>query len=893
MNKEIKYNGFSANPSDHENIEGDLAVAMNLIPENATIKPVLPPGVEFELPHGYRVMCIHKTSNFTHYILLDDNNGLWWIDKEDERHTLHGNGTATEAPMYTFDAGTEVYKVEPIGNTLTVLTSTGIHYLLWKNGTYLYLGNHLPELDLKFSLVNETTVSSETHTVTFDGPTTVQGIQQEAWPYLRQAVMASLNQAVARANEEHKFSNPFFVRYAYRLYDGNITMHSAPILMVPTFSAPSVSMGWEIIDGRTKRVKSPANVQASVKTYNLRCEALDEAQCEQLENWSDIVISVDVFISPMFYTYNQATKDEDISITLNGATGFANEQMNSLIVENGNFYLLKQLSLSGIETAQHGGGRQSRPSGNNRGRTGGDRRLSTSGGEIKLDFAPNNDNIVVRERMTDDYGSHDMLIARMSQGYNARINLCRLSKRLFNGFNPACMFHCVGDSNEQTTKHTVVVETNGQEIVMESKQATVIYDNNGEVLWYFYPNINAKRVYVEIGQETKLLKLAQHSQLNGAFFFARADDAEVSQENIYTPDVSEGEDAIVEMPNKLYTSEVNNPFFFPVTGINTVGTGEILAVCAAVKALSQGQFGQFPLYAFTSEGIWALQTNSEGGYSAIQPVTRDVCRNPDSITQLDDAVLFTTDRGIMLISGSTTQCISTNIDDKGVTTTGIEDVTNLLARILDLGDVAVHPFRDFLPECRMIYDYENQRVVVYNPAMRRVDGDMVAAFPYAYIYSLESHKWGMMQSTIDYSINAYPDAMAVNKAGELINFSECEVGDQGFVNALLVTRPLTLDMPDAFKTVDTVLQRGMFRPASLVRMTMPEGAPVPVQSVLYGSRDLYNWHLVASSQDENLRGFRGTPYKYYRIALLLRLQPDESVTGASLQLTPRYNNRLR
>ena len=83
-----------------------------------------------------------------------------------------------------------------------------------------------------------------------------------------------------------------------------------------------------------------------------------------------------------------------------------------------------------------------------------------------------------------------------------------------------------------------------------------------------------------------------------------------------------------------------------------------MGISTAAKALSQGQFGQFPLYAFTDEGVWALEVNSSGGYSAKQPITRDVCISSDSITQIDTAVLFATDRGIMEISGSQTQCLT-------------------------------------------------------------------------------------------------------------------------------------------------------------------------------------------------------------------------------------------
>ena len=37
MIKEIKYNGYSANPSDYECADGDLSVAMNLIHSKASM----------------------------------------------------------------------------------------------------------------------------------------------------------------------------------------------------------------------------------------------------------------------------------------------------------------------------------------------------------------------------------------------------------------------------------------------------------------------------------------------------------------------------------------------------------------------------------------------------------------------------------------------------------------------------------------------------------------------------------------------------------------------------------------------------------------------------------------------------------------------------------------
>ena len=325
------------------------------------------------------------------------------------------------------------------------------------------------------------------------------------------------------------------------------------------------------------------------------------------------------------------------------------------------------------------------------------------------------------------------------------------------------------------------------------------------------------------------------------------------------------------MANKIYTSEVNNPFYFPVLGINTVGTGEIKGICSAAKALSEGQFGQFPLYAFTSEGVWALEVSSTGTYSAKQPITRDVCINPDGITQLDSAVLFPTDRGIMLISGSQTQCISEAINsecpfdalrlpgfDKLHTMLGHEPATDKCLPTL--------PFTKFLKQCRMLYDYVHQRVIVYAPSIT-----------YAYVFSLKTNQWGMMFSNIVSHLNSYPDALVMDTKNAVLNFS---VPITDTVKCLYVTRPLKLEAANVLKTVASVIQRGLFRKGN-------------VSTALYGSRDLQNWHLVWSSKDHYLQGFRGSPYKYFRIAGVATLSPDENIYGASVEFTPRQTNKPR
>lgn len=170
----------------------------------------------------------------------------------------------------------------------------------------------------------------------------------------------------------------------------------------------------------------------------------------------------------------------------------------------------------------------------------------------------------------------------------------------------------------------------------------------------------------------------------------------------------------------------------------------------------------------------------------------------------------------------------------------------------------------------MIYDYEHQRIIVYNNSKEYNCN-------YAYIFSLKSKQWGMMQSNIADNVNSYPDALAVLNDGSLVNFSD--ETDEVY-KSIVVSRPIKLDAYDIHKSVDTIIQRGVFKKGH-------------VKSILYASNDLYNWVPVWSSIDHYLRGFRGTPYKYIRIVLLANLSNDEGITGCSVQFTPRFTNQPR
>ena len=910
MNKEIKYNGLSTVPPDNTCQDGDSTMLLNLVPEDGALKPVSAPKVVFNLSENHSVIYVHKATTYTHYIIIDTAKKklLWTIDG------------SNFTDLYSV-GDKELYQVAGVGNTLIALTNEGMFYFLWKGDTsgYLFLGNDIPELPISFGLQGEMQRTDE-FTLEFDNLSWETKTKEGGSSYvsyneftdenkkkITSQVLAKVNKFIAdRSTNKGKFIYPFLVRYAYRLYDGNLIRHSAPVLMVCSTSCAPIVM-WRHLYG--KNGLNRADVRVVGMLHSLDYAVIKQSDLDLLKDWADIVKSVDIFISKPIYTYNQngecdkffnydeygddawgysvckhtnqaadktkyplryqkkdmgylyqMTFDKDNLGTRPGGILGLPRKDTSTVKENirncSNFYFLESIKIEQLTTT---------------------RTLLN----IEEDYLQ---TLVNREVMTDDYDSHDKIVPKYAFEYNSRINLTSIRKRLFEGFNAGAMLSFTDGyikhwSDTESTMLDrkisisvyVYIKQDGKDIVVNGTAG--VFGVNNPVLFIYYPNANAYKAVVNSWDYFGTfyeVPLERHAFLNGAFYYGSWNDLEKRTYN--SPTTSSEEERTIEIPNKIYTSEVNNPFYFPVTGINTVGTGKILGISTAAKALSQGQFGQFPLYAFTDEGVWALEVNSTGGYSAKQPITRDVCLSSKSITQIDSAVLFTTDRGIMLLQGSQAMCISDVLNgENAVTITVLPKIDKILEHAdLSKGTLRILPFMDFVRDCRMIYDYEHQRIIAYNTSKEYNCN-------YAYIFSLKSKQWGMMQSNIADNVNSYPDALAVLNDGSLVNFSD--ETDEVY-KSIVVSRPIKLDAYDIHKSVDTIIQRGVFKKGH-------------VKSILYASNDLYNWVPVWSSIDHYLRGFRGTPYKYIRIVLLANLSNNEGITGCSVQFTPRLTNQPR
>jgi len=978
MIKELQYKGYATEPSDYECPDGQLATSLNLINEDEQLKPVFQPQQLCVLPSGHRVACVHNTSQTDKLYILTYGSVLKYFNS-----TVITSAQQLPVPLATMNSSisdihnfltASIYDIGIVGNTLVVLASDGVHYVLWNGSQYKYIGQKPPEIKVTFGLRSEFTCYPKdknagsagatvhedcAHLKMFiDGDDVVMPFVdtmgawvkpkddwsppydfQNAFDYSLEGIdaasayvkrwtdfaMANVNMLISQqGTKEGKFVFPFLVRWAYELYDGSLIMHSDPVLLIPNSKYPFFAMrgdqGFDLEDvGNDNR-----NIQFFGRAYGfvaaLTAKIINSDALSDLNsNWSDIVQRINIYVSAPVYTYKQDGKvfgwtnmddqgdwDEfytEGEVTLNNTTAckqFAladvfhrwnvasgaqaadryfvpydgSHPLPSYIltmpertedeilkdVETGTFYKIKSYGINDYDL----------------------NRMASNHTNVKLEDGTLG-SLYSREVMKDDYHSRDKITAKRIFVYNNRANMADIRRTLHSPLSPVIAWARNERVNNTPWVTAVEISTDATNNILVSDSGNV-----GCTMprFVFYPDKYAKFAYLKLTDTNNnntvheyKVALKEHPFLEGAYWFGSLHATlSVSETSGSFPEQSATD---ILQPNKIYTSEPDNPFVFPALGINTVGTGTIIAIAAAAKALSQGQFGEFPLYAFTTEGVWALEVSPKtGAYSARQPITRDVCISPDSITQLDDTVLFATKRGIMLISGSQTQCITDGIfSEAPFNVFDLPGIDQLHAKIGHSADACLptKPFLGFLAGCQMVYDYVHQRIFVFNPATETVNGVTAPLYTYAYVFSLKSKMWGMTFSSLKSTINSYPDALAMTHDNKLVSFSET---DETVCKGLYITRPLKLEAADVHKTISALIQRGHFQRGD-------------VGTVLYGSRDLYTWHLIWSSKDQYLRGFRGTPYKYFRIAGVATLTDGKSIFGASINFEPRHTNQLR
>ena len=720
------------------------------------------------------------------------------------------------------------------------------------------------------------------------------------------AIFATANTAINEEYKQGKFVNPFFLRWGVELYDGTIIHHSSPILMIPnTGLTPmlftpklgslkvTIDEGQTVISIKKDDVNSTSSYFASFFSADVLYYITEES-LQKLKDWKDVVVGIRFYASLPIYKYNEGksfTEEEQIwkvsllnskllndhfsILALDGDENpkkhylydemvnqsvldgsdesvynvislpeFSDSEYYKNIQECGTFHKIKDLGLDDIEVGEY-------------------KKLELSNFDIST--------LSTRESMADDYNSHSILIAKKGFVFNNRFSIANFVETIYPGENVSLQT-CSSNDEESTAywyKDVVTINDSSQIQHCQSDFITGdVWANTEDPYWIYVGNANAKSITVYKKDEDDnyykaTVELTRHANLNGSFWFGNLNALQFEE----LTDQEEAEitydNAVIEKRNLIYTSEVNNPFKFDTSLSCSVGIGEVLGLSTTAKALSQGQFGDFPLYAFCSDGIWALSVGSEGGYEAVQPVSRDVVTNPDSITQIDGGIVFATKKGLMMISGSDVGLLSGNIDGLNVNETFFKDVIPSQLYIEDTAQ-----FVDQVQTAKMAYDYANGMLHIFTDT---ANTDETYFKHYVYNFDTKEFSEQVLSSELTASVPGYP-LSTLQFNSKLCQYTK-DVSDN-YQYGFLVTRSYSISSPFERKIIYDLRCFGQ-------KTAMSSGYKVSV----YVSNDNKNWYRLTSLKMKSAR--------YYRFVIQTTMKDIDTLTGMTLQYDKRFNHKIK
>ena len=919
--KRIQLSGITRVPSDRMSQSGAVAESLNMCLSETENAPIIPPtnlASELGLPTKeqtviavggtritYRAVYIHKVNGKSIFI---------YVKKEESKEGIKETLLAykpEEQVIITLATGESFIDdtIVSVGNTLIFSTTSNTGYVLYKDNSYTYLGDSIPQLSigLKPILYSEDARLNDLISVK-DISQDIIKASADDWNNQIKADLKDRNQSFFKAIKDlwdeidsvtlgsRYFKYPVFVRFALKLYDGSYIHHTVPIY---------VAGGNIRYNIRLYTMEGAAfwRVEQNGMAYTLK--ATLSADKEVYQQWKDVISSIDMFISaPIIYPVvnselqycrlieqSSDKKSQVLEMDFDTITESDDEKsaLKNIILDKSRlFYKVRSWSVDSLVELAAG--------------------VEIQNSE-ELSYT---EKLYTKESLPDDFRSNHTYLPERNYILNRRLHSIGLTEVFGRGMSnlygllptkkttgdnvESYMFAYEIKDNDGTKKYVyskgnLYTEKLICHPVKKGEQQSLgqsSYYASDALQLLFYPDSRCSAVYIkQSGSGIVKVEMLPHPYLNCAYYIGDL-NKKLSDLTFSSSITLPSEDKLGYSYNRnyLFQSPVDNPFYIAVEG-RIKFSAEIIAIAAITSALSEGQYGQFALYVFTNEGIFVAQQNTEGKYTSIHPLSRDVCISPQAVLSIDQAIIFVTEKGVMLLSGSQLQCLSLNMTGKPYM---IEDCARPL---LNSGYTDTYTdntsFIDYLKtdNLQLGYDYSNSRVLFVNET-----------YQYMYVYMLKTNSWhkyvipaaensklaGSGRISRVKFLNYFPScllfcAYGLESCGLFYMSRTANVSDDTTeVTGIIATRAFNLDEPDILKTINHIKIRGQYHRFDA------NGKP-RVSYILLGSQNGLDFY--------RLKSLRGKAWKYYRIIIVSKLNPTERISWIDIDYESRFVNKLR
>ena len=801
---------------------------------------------------------IHCNNNYVHLISYDGTT-VWW-----EANIVNNQSVKVGKSIATIE---NVSSFESVGNILISVCEGGNQFSLFTDNEYSHIGS-IESPILSFNLEYSHTAKTIANPVALPHKHTESINKEKNYAFIAERFY---KQVIAKRENNGTLNSPFLIRYALKLYDGSYIKPSAPVLMMPTDDIRKGFSGTIKILKNKDEEYSLDYIGNIYKCYSLFFNGYEIPS----EKWDNIISSVDIFISKpisiasenfdLVKGNNERQGENEGEILLDiEYPSLSNSQFKKKIIEENVFYKIASFKLYEL------------------------RNSNTYTEELLIPYKF--DEIASQETLPVDNFSHYDIFGDASLLYNSRLHIGNIRRYLPKIFNLSNFIVSQNEFNKKVSKCSfsgavschIRVKINDDNGIKYVEMDLPIHREGYLSPYISYPDSRAytMQIWVKYSDGTiryKWINLNSSKTENMAYYInSQFSGIELEEYNIQIPTSTQRD--YDSFPNLLRVSNHENPFYFPQELSYSISNGEILNISTVTTELSQGRYGEFPLYIFTSDGIWTLQQGSEEVvYQSLLPVSRDIAISNKGIASTNNAIVFLSDKGLMLLSGSNV----TQLSSFGLERTDIISPIEVEGKEVSIksDQMCVDNFKEYIKNSHIKFNYSNNELLFLDSGKE-----------YLYSFSLNGTGWSRIEFTNNpllLFLNIYPDLYVSDSTGNLFNLSKEIKSDS--LPFIVTTRAIKCIDNFRFKQLKEVFIKGELDfiedsiCVSILGSNLPDRDFLPIAS----------YSLKNSFVDGVRIPVFSPAYKYFRISVFGNGKSGMNINGIILMFAIKYGARAR
>lgn len=709
MVKQLEFKGIVRATSAMNNADGNCEEVVNLRKESGVLRVV---GKKKPIVRDvdYEQVYVHKYSSFENYVGIKEGKVVWFAAREGEEIVPRDRVICSVGGKVSFNH---------LNNILLIADGEYIFKTIFKDGAYGLVSGKLPAyplVDIKYSGREE---GLGPHTISF---TIGNALQQEE---ARSSIYGILNEL--KSLWKPYTEGRFMLIVVYELFDGSLTKPTPPLLMHLG--------GWSDILHWSNGENFPGNT-GDVFKADFRVEKVGlqkvslQLKAQNFSEFKDVVKGVQVYASPVvsFYdpenvAFRGVVNDTDQSHHVR----IMEKRFTEKDVEKALFYKVAEFDVSEAD----------------------------SGTFKDLDLS---DGVLTASRTLSVDSSGLINTTGSMHMYNSRLHLFDLKRSFVHDDNMSQL----SDQRGLGGRYIGVfyIKTESDTIVVKYElRATVTGGNFIELPKLIsFPDSRAYRcdIFDTKNHFITSVILKPSATYNFAFYkfneicrIGIADKpggGDILDNNIvegkdeykitYRADrvVVPDEKLTFDSSNQLIVSESSNPYYFPAEH-SYLMPGEIVNLAVNTEQISSSQVGMYPLYVFTTEGVYALQVgDGKVLYSNVIPISSEVATKGSRVLQTKYGIVFVTESGLRLIAGTEVVDLSEAVGgnaDMNVRRSPIFGKFEKLPRVFDPAYLLSQiNFDEYIKGAVMGYDISKDELIVSHPG-----------YSYSYVYNLKVKEW--------------------------------------------------------------------------------------------------------------------------------------------------------